>query len=347
MNNFVLLYDCPIETCDKLWLYEELKKYGTVKLIDTGVSKTYFRISRMFPKIKLGIIMVKILILIQTFKALFHSNKHDIMVTWNIEQGLTLNSICSFLKIKRKKIISFCWLSLPKKKSKYRKMKKCLENEIFVPIINNSELEQQFIKLYNLSKWNGVYLPDVYNENDEWLKPKYQTKNRYVFGGGINNRDWNTVLSVAKETPDIHYIIVTGKNDIKSNIKLDNVKIYEDILSKEYYNLMKQSFITICPLKENRASGFINLIKSIQYGIPCISSNLDFIKIYYSKEMQNTLLYKSNDKEDLKEKIIKLYSISKEQYDQIANKCQKYLKNNINPQKNIERLMEKLRISKI
>ncbi len=185
MNNFVLLYDCPLETCDKMWLYEELKKYGNVKLISTGVSKTYFRISRMFPKFKLGVIIVKILILIQIFKAIFNSNKDDIIVTWSIEQGLTLNSICQLLKIKRKKIISFCWLSLPKRKTTFKKMKKCLENENFIPVINNSELEQKFIKLYNLSKWNGIYLPDVYDENDKWLKPIYPTHSQYVFGGGL------------------------------------------------------------------------------------------------------------------------------------------------------------------
>ncbi len=110
---------------------------------------------------------------------------------------------------------------------------------------------------------------------------------------------------------------------------------------------MKKSYITICPLKENRASGFINIIKSIQYGKPCISTNFNFIKTYYSNKMQKELLYTLKDKDELKEKIMKLYSSSKEQYEQIANECQHYLKNNINPQKNIENLMKKLKINKI
>lgn len=140
--------------------------------------------------------------------------------------------------------------------------------------------------------------------------------------------------------PYYKYIIVTGKNDIKSSEKFNNVKIYEEISAKQYYDLMKESFITICPLKENRTAGFINLIKSIQYGIPCISTDLNFIKVYYSNKMQKDLLYNLNDKEDLKEKIIKLYSISKEEYESIANECQEYLKDNINPQKNVSKLMK-------
>ena len=46
MSKFVLLYDCPIKKCDKLWLYEGLKKYGEVKLVETGIPITYFKLSR-------------------------------------------------------------------------------------------------------------------------------------------------------------------------------------------------------------------------------------------------------------------------------------------------------------
>ena len=34
MTKFILLYDCPMKNCDKIWLYEELKKWNGIYLPD-------------------------------------------------------------------------------------------------------------------------------------------------------------------------------------------------------------------------------------------------------------------------------------------------------------------------
>ena len=77
---------------------------------------------------------------------------------------------------------------------------------------------------------------------------------------------------------------------------------------------MRNSFLTICPLKENRVSGLINIIKSIQYGIPCIATNLDVTYIYYPENYKDELLFKRNCKEELEERILKCFSFSKDNY---------------------------------
>ncbi len=339
MRKFILLYDCPIKKCDKMWLYNGLKKYGDVKLIKTGVNITYFRLSRMFPKLKLGALMTKILIYIQSMKALIVSKKEDIIVTWSQQQGLILNELCEMFKIKRK-IVSFCWINLPKKKY-FKKVKKCLTNENFIPIINSTKLEKDLKELFNLPFWNGLYLPDVYNDMNEWSNANFNKEGKYVFAGGVNNRDWDTLISVAKETPEIHYIIVTGKNDIINKPMLNNVEYYEELPSKDYYNFMEKSFITVAPLKEDKVAGLINLIKSIQYGIPCIATNLEVTSIYYPKDM-DMLLYEINNKESLKKRILNCYSLSEKEYKDIILKLQNHLKNNFTPTRNIEKLIKKL-----
>ena len=106
---------------------------------------------------------------------------------------------------------------------------------------------------------------------------------------------------------------------------------------------MKKSYITICPLKENRVSGLINIIKSIQYGIPCITTDLDVTSIYYPEEIKKDLLFERKNEEELKRKIIECYSISKEKYIELATKLQKHLKENFNPNKNVKDLIDELK----
>ena len=106
---------------------------------------------------------------------------------------------------------------------------------------------------------------------------------------------------------------------------------------------MKGAFLTVCPLKEDRVSGLINIIKSIQYGIPCVTTELNATSIYYSNNIKKELLYKINQKEDLKQKITNIFSLSKNEYLSIANQCQNYLQENFNPEKNIEKLVDKLK----
>lgn len=156
-------------------------------------------------------------------------------------------------------------------------MKKCLLNEMFIP---NTE----------------------------------KRKGKYVFVGGVNNRDWATLISVSKEMKDIKFVIVSGKSNISYQGEYENIKFYEEISSKKYYNLMKNAYITVCPLKENKVSGLINIIKSIQYGIPCISTNLYVTSKYYDNILREELLYELCDKEELKEKIQHMYEISSEEY---------------------------------
>lgn len=340
-KNFILLYDCPIDKCDKIWLYNGLKKIANVKIIKTGIRISYFKLSRLFPKLKIGKIFLRFFVLIQSLKAIIYSNEEDIIVTWSNFQGVFLSSLCMKFKINRK-IVSFNWIDIPDK-SKYKKTKKILENEKVIPIINAKYLEKEFIKKFKLKKWNGFFLPDVFDDKKKFIKAEYEKKERYCFAGGVNNRDWETLINVLKELPKIKCVIVAGKNAINNNQLPNNIKYLEEIPAKEYYNLMEGAFLTICPLKENKVSGLINIIKSIQNGIPCITTDWDVTSIYYPKRLkQSKLLYKKNDKESLKRSIEYCWNLNKNEYIKISEEMQNYLQNNFNPQMIIETLRKEL-----
>lgn len=340
MKKILIIYDCPFKECDKLWVYNELKKYTDVKVIDIIPKTTYLKLSKKFQKIKLGKIILRFVALFQCIRAIISSKKDDIIVVWNYFGGVFFNQVLKVIRIKRK-IVSFCWIELPKKKN-YKKIKNCLVNDNFIPIINDKNLENSFIKLFDLQRWNGIMLPDVYDDNERFIEPVFNKNNKYCFAGGFNNRDWKLLIKVAEQIPNLDFIIVTDKNAIKDNIP-NNVILYENIEKKQYYNLMKNAFITICPLKENRVSGLINIIKSIQYGIPCITTDFSVTSMYYDNHSKSLLLYNNNDYNDLKDKINNFLNINNTQYIKIVNDLQLYMKKEFNPQNNIKKLVNELK----
>ena len=301
-----------MKNCDKVWLYNGLKKYADVKIIPVFTTKTYFRISLIMPKIRFGEVLVYFLTFLRSIIAIFLSSKNDIIVTWSNTQGFMIESLCRRLRIKRK-IVSFMWIRVPNKCIDM--FKKSFENENFMPIVNNKNLETEFKEVFRLEKWNGFFLPDVFDEMDGFKKPIYRSK-KYIFAGGFNNRDWDVLLKVVKETPNMDYIIVCDKNAIKDGVRLPNLTIDEKIPIEKYHTLMSEAFVTICPLKENTTSGLINILKSAQFGIPCISTRLDVTAMYYSDSM-GKLLYNRNDEKDLKKKILYLYSRGEKEYSEI------------------------------
>lgn len=338
-KRFVLLYDCPIGKCEKTWLLNGLRKHGDVKMISTLTKRSYFELSRLYPRLKLGKVLRLSFVFLQCIRGLVLSNKNDVIVVWSRDQGCIFENLCSFFR-RRRRIVSFNWLNTPTKH--IGRIRHAFNNENFLPIVNNKSLEKDFVNLFNLKKWNGLFLPDAYDNSVDFKDVSYKKTDKYIFSGGVNNRDWSTLLSVAKETPTIKYVIVCDKGAI-NNSGLPNVAIMENISSDKYYSLMSDSFITICPLKENRVSGLINIMKSAQFGIPCISSSLDVTRMYYSSSQKDLLLYKRSSSAELKNKVADLFNLERDDYLRVASDFQDYIRNSFNPEKNVEKLIKKLR----
>lgn len=336
---FVLLYDCPLKTCDKIWLYNGLKENGDVKIVGTLVNKSYFQIKRFMPKLKLGLIIVMILKYLQNLRCLVISRQDDVIVIWSNHQGYMFHNLCKRFH-KKRRIVSFMWIDLPTKH--LGSIGSAFRDENFMPIINNAMLKNDFVDLFKLKKWNGLFLPDVFDDKINFKKPTYKQDGKYIFAGGSNNRDWGLLMRVAEKTPNIEYVIVCDKGAIREK-HLKNVVIKENIKSDEYYFLMEKAYLTVCPLVENRSSGLINIAKSAQFGIPCICTRFGVTKMYYSRGCKKSLLYESGNFDELKNKIVDMYDLDKTKYLDIATDFQKYIETEFNPERNIEKLMEELK----
>jgi len=69
--------------------------------------------------------------------------------------------------------------------------------------------------------------------NEMFIPNTEKRKGKYVFVGGVNNRDWATLISVSKEMKDIKFVIVSGKSNISYQGEYENIKFYEGINNEQ------------------------------------------------------------------------------------------------------------------
>lgn len=328
--NIVIIYDCPLEECDKLWLYNGLKERNyNIKVICPK-----FVISRMSRKGIMWRIICKLITFIDGLKAIMISKKEDILLCWTNSSGV-MTFIISKLLFRSRKIVAFNWLNPNTKGLVKLFYKKALEDNNFVATVNTKENKSNLINYYKIKDKKNIYFfQDIFDDNEEFIKPTINNKDRYCFTGGMNNRDWQTLLEVARINPHLKFKVVALKKDWNYLNIPSNVQIYFDISVNEYYSLVKDSYIVVLPLKENKASGLINIIKSIQYGKLCITTDLLFTQSYYPDTLKN-LLCPIGDVEAISKMISYIYNYSNETYCNKVNELQKHLLNNFSPSNGI------------
>ena len=341
MKSKILVFlDAPYIKSDYSWFYDYISEYGNVHLMTSNHIE--YRLGRWRPMTFLGKIIHIIMYLKQSICILFQTTSNYIIITRSHGQGLIMNYLCRILHIKRM-IVGFNWIDVPKKT--YKKIAYyALINEHFIPVINDKRLEYKIKKLYSLKKWNGIFIPDTYDLKDLIIPPKPKNE-KYVFSGGINNRDWLVLVEAARKTPEINYIIVVNKfvwDKLNINVP-HNVKLYYDLNEDMYYKLMEGAYLTICPLKEDRVSGLINIIKSHQYGIPAISTDYHPVRQYYPECIKSAFLFKCGDSQQLADLIKMNINLNDETYVKLSCVLQKHLLHNFNPRKQIAYLMGCLR----
>lgn len=103
---------------------------------------------------------------------------------------------------------------------------------------------------------------------------------------------------------------------------------YYQIPSEQYYKMMENATIIALPLKDNQASGFINITHAAQYGQLCCCTNWGHTDIYYPEERKCDLLPKEIWIKHIKE----ILSISNDEYLYMATKFQNHVKENFSPE---------------
>lgn len=353
-KRILLIYDCPMKQCDKLWVYHGLLEHGyDVKVIDAP-----FAIGHLDQRGKLGVLLAVVVIMIQSLWAVLCSRPDDIIFCWLQKSGIYCNK---FARGKRK-ILSYNWLTPRPKKSTKRLYAAALENPNMRIVINALENKEKNLCAYGAADRNTiVYIPDVYEEKADFKMPRYHKEHfpdtiqdavtryqgRYCFMGGRANRDWKLFLEAAQSCPDILFVGVAAASDWDKSIEVPtNVVMHFDTTAEAYYDLLSHAYLAIYPLKEERVSGLINIIKGALEGIPVLITDLPVTNMYYAKEDKD-MLFPMGDCKAMCDAIHMLYNWSEEQYVAKVKHLQEHIQKEFSPEmasRRIHQIIEDMRI---
>lgn len=284
----ILIYDCPKASCSKLWVLRELEKNGyNVKAIYSR-----YPISNIEQKGKTGKLLARLLVLWQAIKGVIFSNKEDVVFCWNNFNALYFNLITGG----KRRIISYNWLTpTPRKKTLFL-YQRALNNSNLKAIINFEGNKEVLLEAYQVEDHHNIhYIPDVYDDSVPFIEPNYNIEDKYIFSGGRANRDWKLFLEIARQCPDLRFVGVAAVSDWDKSLSIpENVTMHYDLPANEYYEMMCKAYLTIYPLAENKVSGLVNIVKSIQMGKIVIVSNLPVTNMYYPEQLKELLISNQN-----------------------------------------------------
>ena len=248
---------------------------------------------------------------------------------WSQWSGLFFNRLAG---AGRRNIISFNWLTPSSGKRTRFLYVSALNNPAFTAIINSGDTRERLRQAYGAGERERiVYIPDVYDDGEPFQFPIYRKENRYCFMGGRANRDWELLWKLAESCPDISFVAVAAKADWQERKELPNIDLKFDLPAKEYYRLLQESYLPVFLLKDEKVSGLINIVKSVQFGKPVLATDLPAVSMYYPKTCRTSLV-PAGELEYLKERLYGIYGYTKQEYEEHVRLMEEHIKNKFSPQ---------------
>jgi hypothetical protein len=332
VNNIFILFDCPDEKNDKKWLIDELSKLHTEGgVVSVSIHFVLSRLSRWGGI--LGKLMAYLIRICQAFRAVYMADKNDVLICWTPIQMVCVSVIMRKTK-KNIKCISMNWLT-PDNRSTDRTIKEkrsiLLNNNIRI-IVNSNESILAWRNFLQVDSYDNFrVIPDVFDDVTPFEKINVKDQ-KYCFSGGMNNRDWKLIYRLAEQNPNIQFVCVALKEDFENQISNipSNMKVFYNTSAEEYYTLMKNSSIVLLPLRDRRVAGLINIIKSAQYGVPCLVSRTPATEQYYGDKSKNLLI---NNESQWDARLKKILFSEEEEYIELTSEFAEYIKENFSSSK--------------
>lgn len=337
MRRIYILIDCPQAVNDKQWI-ERL----SVDSFDTIVIDVNERLSDLIRKGLLGRIKNYWLQVKQVLYTLRISDKDDVILVWYSVTGQIMNLLSSWFGGRQLLLLNF--LTPSKRPGLLGWMiKKTVWNKHNTIFVNSNETEMQYRNLYGLDIDESArffFFPDVFDDSEQFFAPKLYKKEeeRYFFTGGMTNRNWTIIVELARKFPQTRFVCVAMQSDFNNQVceKPDNLDVYFNLPSKQYYELMRGAYYVLLPLRNEAVSGLINVLKSIQLGVPCFISETPATRQYYPVDYQYLLI--KNDIKYWCEAIKTALSLNQANYETMVQELQKYIKDEFSPEKAIRRI---------
>lgn len=128
-----------------------------------------------------------------------------------------------------------------------------------ITLIIQSPFEYEYYS--SMTKGKIIFIPcceDTCISVAEFISPHSD----YIFTGGYTNRDYQTMLEVAKRMPSYNFIFAVSSLNLKSfpSKVPDNVIIYNDIDPKSFWGIAQKSKCIIVPLKKRNGCIWTNAL---------------------------------------------------------------------------------------
>lgn len=264
-------------------------------------------------------------------RALSISQKNDIIICWFDFQAVLCFWLCKILCLKRQIIGINIML----------KDKETLKNKIVSYLYKQALISNNFkasVTSFTYGQWlnkkldisnNFPIIHDVFhpnyshNINAENNKPS-------IFCGGYNGRDWNFIMNIAKNMPNINFNLIMPQKIYLENSKniTANMNIFYDIPYAKFMDILCSSSIVCLPLNTEAPAGLIVLFQAAANKKLVITTDTETTQEYINSEtgvrIPNDLKlwtkyidYYLNHKKEAEEKANKLYFFLKEECSEI------------------------------
>ena len=250
-----------------------------------------------------------------SLKSLFKSKKGDVIICFLDVIGLYVFLLSSLLLRKREIVaINIMFndgsdIMTSVKKLMFRLM---LQNKHVFPTVTSSELPVTYKKLFRIDDKHFFILHDCFGDLTPLAYPPEE--DAYVFCGGINGRDWKTLVQAASMLPAIRFVVIGPKKDTLGEAIPSNIEYYFNVPYSDFQSNILNCKMVALPLDTEAPAGLIVLFSAGLMHKPVITTN-NFTLRDYITSGESGFLIKMGDHNALAERIRELDDNKQKRYE--------------------------------
>lgn len=159
--------------------------------------------------------------------------------------------------------------------------KVALKSKYFHASVTSEEYGQLLNKYLGISKEYAI-VKDVYKDQYEIPKTNILGNNS-VFCGGRNGRDWNFMVEVATNMPNVKFCMAMPKQKAEALKDVpSNVKLYVDVPENSFLKLIEQCSLVALPLDTEAPAGLIVMFQAAAFDKMVITTSTVTTRGYIS-----------------------------------------------------------------
>lgn len=209
-----------------------------------------------------------------SMKSLFKSRRGDVIICFLDVMGLYVFLLSRILFTRREIIVinimfndGVDFLTFIKR-ILFRMM---LKNRRVHPTVTSSELPAIYKELFRIPDKHFFLLHDCYGRQK--IYGDRPEEGDYVFCGGTNGRDWETLIKAADLLPDIRFVVVGPQRNTLGDKIPGNIDYFFNIPYDDFQQMMLKCSILALPLDTEAPAGLIVLFSAGLMHKPLVSTN--------------------------------------------------------------------------